>query len=182
MYIDKLLSNSRKVFAVLECRVLFSNHLFVRMYHNLPTSVFVLQSAPWYSVHVLVSTVNALRKINFSIVEQRQQALERLNNMPCVDCPYAAAKRFDPHGLYVCEMLGDWTRKFQQLRSSLSYKDRSSEKSTKVDVSEDRHYQSMTDAHQAFWNATSAMYEQLLRFDGVYDVVNFEKFYSLDWH
>lgn len=50
-------------------------------YNNYATRLTVHECMPWYNVRELMTTLRAILKINFSIVEQRQQALLQLNNL-----------------------------------------------------------------------------------------------------
>lgn len=69
--------------------------------------------------------------------------------------PYACDKRFPPRGYYVCEMLDDWQRKFQQLCGSLCFVDHTKDGKTK-DLPHSV-FVDANDAHNSFNNATSAM-------------------------
>lgn len=140
----------------------------------------VLMWAPWYEVQALLRELNSLRKINFAIVEQRQQALNRLNNLPC-DAPFTRTIRFPGDKLYVCEMYADWSRKFQQLKSALSFKERDLRTQVNTTGAKEEGHGSISDAQQAFWNATTAMYDEVSRIDGVFDQDSFELIYELVW-
>lgn len=149
------------------------------MYHNVDPSVAMLAYAPWYDVRHLFKEIHAIRKINYSIVEQRQQALERINNILTTSV-FDLDRRF-AEGIYVCEALGDWGRKFQQLKTALSFKERDLRANRdKGDREVDG--QAHSDAQQAFWNATTAILDQLVRADAVWHRRSFESFYRLDWH
>jgi len=149
-------------------------------YANYNRMVRILQQAVWYDVSVLLNELKAIRRINFSIVEQRQQALERINAI-AIDGPFGAAVRFPDNSDYVCEILGDWSRKFQQLKSALSFKERDLRTqgipSDKVHADQG----SVSDAQQAFWNATTAMLDQIRNLDYVWERVSFENRYNMDW-
>jgi hypothetical protein len=119
--------------------------------------------------------IEALRKIDFSVVTQRTQALERFNNMRAVHT-FAQDTRFPADGYFVCEIVGDWARKFQQIKTALSHRDNTDLKSHKTEGAPDK--QSFSDAQQAFWNATTNMYDQLIRADGLFDRVLFETQYQ----
>jgi len=123
----------------------------------------------------------SIRRINFSIVEARQQALEKLNSMPIVDRPFGMGQRFPANDFLISEAIGDWSRKFQQLRSALSFKERHKEVSLKTNELPSSTDASFNDAQQAFSNATTNIIDQLVRCDGVYDQERFETFYGLIW-
>jgi len=145
-------------------------------------SVEIMQHAAWYDLDVFLREINSLRKINFSITEQRAQALERFNNMP-ERVPFDLGDRFEKRGIFVCELSGDWARKFQQLKSALSYKDRDLRSFNVKDekLAGDHTAANVSDAQQAFWNATTAMLDQLIRQDYVWDRKRFEAHFHLTW-
>lgn len=159
-------------------------------YHGVPISTTIVMQAPWYFVPSLMKEINALRKINFAIVEQRSQALERFNNL-CSISPVSETERFPAAGLYVCELLGDWPRKFQQLKAALSFRERDVRAKQSNDNNNNAprevvnagslisHY---SDAHMAFWNSTTSILDELLRADHVYDRSSFEEELRMDWH
>jgi hypothetical protein len=148
-------------------------------------SFLVLKASPWYDVEQLIEEVIALRRINFSIVEQRQQALERLNSI-IIHHPFAANLRFPDNKVYICELNSDWARKFQQLKSALSLKERDKEVLMKHNTSPTQHLDAPntlgSDSQQAFWNATTNILDQLTRLDGCYDRASFERTFNMDWH
>lgn len=136
----------------------------------------VLECFRWYNVRALARELNAIRNINFSIVEQRQQALQRLGNITS-DAPFSGRMRFHD-GVYVCEGLGDWSRKFQQLRSALSTKERVKDSHVREGVSTSA---DISDPLQAFHNALTSMLDQLVRMDGLYTRASFEAEFALVW-
>jgi hypothetical protein len=148
-----------------------------------------LEYAPWYKVSDLFPALKAIRKINFSITEQRQQSLERLGNLND-DAPFSKDFRFAHNGTYVCEAEGDWARKFQQLKAALSYKDYSKDdklnpvpkggQSTMGAPSENKPLD-FNDSQMAFWNSTTSMFDQLRRADGVFNRAVFEQKFGLHW-
>jgi hypothetical protein len=157
-------------------------------YQNPSQQVMVLQHLPWYSVPALMAELKAIRSINFSVVENRQQALERLGKM-LSDAPFSPAaapdsRRFAP-GQYVCEGLGDWPRKFMQLKSALSHRDSNLMKAAFTEGKQPQIgadvNQSYSDAQQAFWNSTTAMIDQIIKLDHVYDRAKFEATFSAAW-
>jgi hypothetical protein len=148
-------------------------------YQNVPGNFGVLSLAPWYRVTDLMDAIKQIRKVNFSIVEQRQQAFERLAKL-ADDCPFTINEQFPAQGLYVCEMIGDWDRKFQQLKLALSYKDHS--KDDKFREGKDQFPGGINDAQVAFWNSTTAIMTQLINMDNVFSRLSFELKYSLTWN
>jgi hypothetical protein len=151
-------------------------------YEYLPQTVRVLQYAPWYRVSELLEAISAIRDCNFNIVEQRQQALERLAKCR-IAAPFSLNVRFDGRDDYVCELVGDWARKFQQLKSALSHKER--DLRTQIRGQDEKGLLhdsgSISDSQQAFWNATTSMFDQLIKTDGVVDRSTFERKYRLVW-
>jgi len=145
-----------------------------------------MEYLPWYNVSNLMKEISAVRRINFAIVEQRQQALERLGNIDGT-CPFEEEVRFPDHGLYVCEGAADWGRKFQQLRLALMFKEQQGGQAvtgraapapagTSIDVE-----QEARDSRVAFMNATTAMFDQVKRRDGVYNRDDFEGRFTHGW-
>jgi len=124
----------------------------------------------WYDAADLAKEITQMRNINFSIVEKRQQSLQRLGNIECA-APYGRTRRFPEDGMFVCEAVGDWSRKMQQLKSALSYKPLDKDDKMKQGTEA----RSIDDPSQAFWNATTDMLSQLLRMDGVFDREEFER-------
>lgn len=130
---------------------------------------------PWYNVRDLVSAVRSMQRINFSVVEKRAQALDTLNNVND-DVPYAADKRFPETGLYICAGKGDWARKIQQLRTSLSFKEPVKDARTPAGSTNDGN-----DASLAFYNACTAIMSQVAQGDYVYSQKKFEEEFGLNW-
>jgi len=140
--------------------------------YEITNHFIILQASSWYNAQILLKELTSIRAINFNVVEQRQQALERLAKLVTA-APFEKEKRF-AEGLWVCESLGDWTRKFMQLKSALSYKDHDSQKTRSEDSGK-------SDAITSFWNATTSMIDILVRLDNVWNRESFEATFSLIW-
>lgn len=140
----------------------------------------VQRGAGWYDVEKLQDLMHAIWKINFSIVEQRAQALTALNNMSVV-APFARDKRFPDDKYYITLGTGDWIRKFQQLRTSLSFKENQKEKKTSASTSSNVELQDANDSILAFHNSISSILLQLSQFENVFDRDTFERRFSLTW-
>lgn len=128
-------------------------------------------------------TISEIKGINFSIVEQRQQALELLNKTPKMQNFFNYDVRF-PNSLLICENQGDWPRKFQQLRSALCFKSRYDEAKLKTDprsIAEGPGLDNFSDASQAFWNATTNILDQIVNGHGVFTREEFENYVSTRW-
>jgi hypothetical protein len=139
-----------------------------------------LRYANWWSLPNLMQCINEIRKINYSVIEQRHQALERLSGLPNSD-PLAVGRFIisgNPgRGFFVCELLGDWPRKFQQLRMALSSRDLPA---TRRD--EQASAKSYDDSFVSFWSVTTAMLDEMRRLDGVWNRDRFEDHFNLEWH
>lgn len=146
-------------------------------YADYPLAVALVEGDSWYEVRALKRELRALRAVNFSIQEQRSQALQRLGNM-AQEAPFALATRFPGGRAFVCEAAGDWARKFQQIRSALVYKDLIKDDKVREHTSRGS---DISDAQQAYYNALTAMGDQLTRMDGVYTQAIFEDRYGLEW-
>lgn len=93
------------------------------------------------------------------------------------DAPVSETSRFSA-GLWVCEDYGDWSRKFQQVRTALTFKDMAKD----AKVHEGSHRQvDMSDNLQAYHNALTGMADQISRLDGVFDAELFEESNGLEW-
>lgn len=136
----------------------------------------VLALAPWYSLQELLEVVSSIRRINFSITEARQQALERVNSLS-IDPPFSRVRRFPDDKYYICEILGDWSRKFAQMKSSLSFKERDIRGATATT----EHSVSFNDAQVSFWNSTTNILDQISRLDSLWSRNSFESRYDLIW-
>lgn len=134
----------------------------------------VYSVAPWVTMPALMSFIVAAQSVNFSIQEQRSQVLQRLANMMHM-YPVERTRRFHAEGLFVCTIHGDWSRKFQQLRTALSYKDLAKDNKAKVPLSD------ISDAMVSFQNALTAMMDQMIRMDGVFDRDSFEAQMGIGW-
>jgi hypothetical protein len=146
-------------------------------YHNIPVKLLVAMASNWYELKTLVKFVTEAKRINFSIVEQRQQILQKLNNLYTI-CPFDTDHRFPAGAHYVCDSLGDWSRKFQQLRLALSHKDRDlREKGQNIENKDN----SMNDSLVAFHNSLNAILEQCSCQDDVWDLGMLEGYFSMDW-
>lgn len=110
------------------------------------------------------------------------EALELLNSLPS-EAPFASDVRFDDKNLFVCEAMGDWARRFQQLKSSLTFKDRGDlNRSSVVESSNGgRHANAASDSQMAFWNSTTSMMNALLEEPQLFDRESFEKQFQLVW-
>lgn len=151
-------------------------------YTSVPANFEVLRFAEWWSVQELLSTINAIKIINYSINEQRQQALETWGKMTCV-CPFSKVHRFPGTGqLFVCGMIGDWPRKVQQLLTSLSYKSYNKDEKAKTQTGSSEALPDYNDAHMSFRNAITTMMDELYRMDAVFDRSTFEEKFRMAWN
>lgn len=147
-------------------------------YHNISTKLKVAMTANWYEIDSLMTFVKKARRINFSLVEQRQQIIQEFNLLVS-DVPFGLAKRFPANSLYICDALGDWSRKFQQIRLALSYKDRDiKEKIPSTETKE----ASFADSIVSYHNALNSIQEQLVCGDNLWDQPKLEGYFQMDWH
>jgi hypothetical protein len=135
--------------------------------------------APWYKVSVLLDTINSVRKINYSIQEERSRALLILNTMPTANV-FSDEGRFSATGSFVCEFEGDWTRKFQLLKTSLSFKDYSNKSRPESKIGETP-VQLSSDSSQAFWNMTTNIVTSIMMKENVFTRESFENHFDLKW-
>jgi len=163
-----------------------------------------LEGAPWYNVANLGRAIRGIRGINFSIVEQRDEALARLNAI-LNEAPYAIDTRFPIGAAYVCEAIGDWPVKLTQLRESLAYRERIKDEKEKrndkqetkmmvnknagagamVNFGDDRSFDKswdFNDSLHAFYKSTQNILSEIGNYDRVFTRENFEEEYGLEWH
>lgn len=138
-----------------------------------------LQGAIWYSTYDLLTEMRYLRAINFHIVEQRAQALERFNKLDGLftDELFNLERRFPMGIAYVCDIMGEWPRRFQQLKTALSYKERDLRNQEK---SSPDHQAQQNDAFVAFWNATTNIIDAVVKKD-YWTTKLFERHFRLTW-
>lgn len=153
---------------------------FSMPYNNVGRRFIVLSGGEWYSVPQLMLELRALKRINFNIQAQRDQALQRLGNMPC-DAPFTAQIRFPAQQTFISEQCGDWGRKFMQLRTSLTFKDYAKDDKHQGASSSSTKSTDASDSVVAFHNSINSMLDQLLRGDGVYDLASFEAELGCVW-
>lgn len=154
-------------------RLPMANH-----YDGFHGRVYILQEANWYSVTDLMRALRQVRCINWTVKESRQQAPTVINGIDTT-CPYARDRRFPGEGYFVCEVLGDWARKFQQLRGSLSFADHAKDgKSRDMPASV---FTDANDAQSSFQNSTTAMMHQIVRMHDVFDQRTFEAVMRVQW-
>lgn len=147
-------------------------------YQNYPkTRACLVEQASWYDIQMLMREIKQIKKINFSIATNRANALERLGNLTD-DAPYHATKRFPENANFVCDAVGDWSRKLTQLRSALSFK--SYEKDIKSKDNDSR-VGDYNDAHVSFINSITAITDQISRRDDVFDRQSFEVNFGATW-
>lgn len=153
------------------------------VYQDLPRNWAVLRTSKWFSVEDLMELLNAIETVNYSITEQRQQALDAVRKLTTT-CPFTTNDRFVENGSFVCETVGDWPRKFSQLITSLSYKsnfkDEKAKFEPKIGQIAEPHVD-FNDAHMSFRNSIIAIRNQLYISDGVFDRSYFEAKYRVSW-
>jgi len=148
--------------------------------------------APWYRLESFGRAVRDIRSIDFSIREQRTQALTTLAQLEA-DAPYNKDLRF-PNEVYITEGRGLWGQNLTQIRNALGYKDgikdhKDSRNNTAGPRGEGRAEQAAAaeriwdynDANQAFWKSTNELVKLLGRHHEMYRRDNFERVYGLVW-
>lgn len=141
-------------------------------------SMAAIQHAYWYDVEQLMQVVHQMRQRKWTVAENRNQMLELLNKAIC-PAPFSRTTRFPADRGFICEAMGDWTRKFQQLRGSLDFKDHFKDGKTKDAPASV--FQDANDAHQTFNNVTTEIIDEIVRLQDVYDLAMFEARFHLTW-
>jgi len=144
-----------------------------------------LTGAGWYSVSDLLRTLTAIRDNNLSYQAVRDQQLSELNNTRVKQAIFGNTTRFPAGADFVCEIYGNWSKVFQQLRAALSYKDKDNVNRgdpTKPPVNNNNNTDSASnDAFVAAMNATTTMIEKILKMEDVLDQYEFEKTFGNVW-
>lgn len=148
--------------------------LFAPRYVNFTSRATLHSCMQWYEVSQLMATLKNIWKINFSLTEQRQQAMLQLNNLEDA-APFSAVERFPEGRLYICTGTGDWLRKFQQLRTALSLKEHKQDKKATGEA------QDISDSMVAFHNSITNLMTQIAQQENVYCRETFERLYGLIW-
>lgn len=167
--------NAQWKHALAEARNALQHALNGNVYDN-DLLLLQLSVSPWYRLKDLAAVIIQIRKINFSVVEERTSALAKLNSLS-TEPPFSRSSRF-PRDVYVSEIEGDWMRKIQQLRASLSHRD--SEVSNGAQVMTHKGNGS-SDVALSFWNVTSSILLKLTNFDASYERLKFEQHFGMIW-
>jgi hypothetical protein len=91
-----------------------------------------LAGVAWYPTREAARVFTEMASKDFSVVEQRREALSLLTGLPS-EAPFDYDRRFPARATYICSALGDWPNKLAQLRSALNYRDDVKSSSTSVD-------------------------------------------------
>jgi len=158
-------------------------------YTTYPQRVEVIGSdygVAWYHAREVTKMINELEQITFTVQAERTKGLEILNKMVPIETMFTRTDRFLPDGLYVCAALGDWPKKFMDMRSALETKP--GDKDPKKNGPENRvtgqmteHVFDINDANMLFRNAIRNAHNQLTGLMGVYGREGFERSYGLVW-
>jgi len=159
------------------------------------------QLAQWYKLNEFTHTLNVISRTNFAIVTARQEALDALNALQ-TPAPYSVSglgmgqntgvdARF-PEGVdFIAATTAEWVRLLQQLRTSLSFKDRMNEITARTNGSSSTQSGntpnptifrgSYDDSLTAFYNAVSQLWLTLSNGSCVFYQQKFESEYRLTW-
>jgi len=152
-------------------------------------------SMDWYHTRTLATAVNFAGKINFSIVTERENALQMLKDIPS-NSPVDFDRRFPERGTYICAGKGDWPRKFTQVFEALSYKETSSNPSQIYKAPNNSNTVQATAkssdsvgfgdwdknmAERAFFTGIEAIKSQMGRNERIFGRGSFEAEYGLEW-
>jgi len=159
------------------------------------------QVMQWYKLNELTHALDTIGRTNFAIGTARQEALDALNAVQTA-APYIISStgsgqnngvdvRFPGDADFVACTTAEWVRMIQQLRTSLSYKDRMSETTSRSNAAGTT--QSMNtpnptimrmsydDSLAAFYNAVSQIWLAVGNSSCVFYRQKFESEYRLTW-
>jgi len=160
------------------------------------------QNNPWYQVQVISSLLSKIKFLQFSIQAERTLAANELQTMVSLT-PYAVQLdneqdsstniRFPIGVLYINGGLEPYNSYFQNLASSLNFKDRIGEKTMVGNFAGPSSTQnsftppvmpilsSSNDASQAFYNTITAFQNSISSNNLLFDQTAFEDYYQITW-
>jgi hypothetical protein len=146
----------------------------------------------WIGVKELGEAIRVCQSINFSVVEQRREALAVLNSL-YGESPFNRLEEFPQYKTYVCLMLGSWPVKMSQAIEALNFKEttlpeKGKEAAMKSVVAKyegndpRRGFYSGDDALHAFHQALVNMQREVAMRDRVYGRRSLEDHLNIEWH
>lgn len=128
----------------------------------------------WYRLQDLVVYIHGLRDYIINAIGKRSESYTyKLQPVPC---PASRNSRFPENELYICEGVGEWCRKMDQILLLVSIIIHPNKL--------DRHYYSIKtkgDAEMAFLDLVSHMLHEIEALNNVIDRNTFESRYDLKW-
>lgn len=91
-------------------------------------------NADWYVVANVVRVVRQLKRLNFSVVADRQQALALVNDL-AGDAPFAATVQFPAAGYYLSSLDVCVNQYVEQIRAGAQYRDFQKDQADKTNKS-----------------------------------------------
>lgn len=140
---------------------------------------FTLEIAEFTSAKDLIRCLNAIRRIPFSVKASRDEARNRLIDLPRVTV--SKAERF-PDGVYVNLTFGIVSKSIDRLLAALDHGERELDREPSGSK-----YSSLGDSKVAFMKGVQALLQMLVRppttlvGEGVFNRATFENYYALVW-
>jgi len=139
----------------------------------------------WCPIKDVMQAIRKCQAINFSVVEQRGEALTIINQIRR-DAPFTMHVRFPEPTLYVCLSRGGWPRKLTQVMEALNFKEttltKKEESKMGVKGNDPRSgFYSGDDALHAFHQGLTNMVNEIATRDEVWGRVSTEARLGLTW-
>lgn len=157
----------------------------------------LIAKAAWYRAEDLMDAITDMRGQNLGVQSNRDQALQKISNLRSKVIPYGHETRFPANEAWICEANGDWSKKLQQLRAALMYKDDRNVGAARGDGSAGTSTnggaakpangataseQQSNDAFNAAVNATTTIMDAILNMQGIIDQYTFETKFANKWY
>jgi hypothetical protein len=157
----------------------------------------MIAKAAWYRAEDLMDAITDIRGQNLGVQSNRDQALQKISNLRSKVIPFGHELRFPANEVWICEAYGDWSKKLQQLRAALMYKDdrniganrgetgtptAPNNGTTRPANGATSSEQQSNDAFNAAINATTTIMDAILNMQGIIDQYTFETRFLNKWH
>jgi len=93
-------------------------------YNHWSEEAETLSGLNWCPVKEATSIIRQCLNKNFSIIEQRREALSLIHGM-YKECPFSRLERFPEYTTFVCLQMYDWPNKMDQAIEALNFKETS---------------------------------------------------------
>jgi hypothetical protein len=164
-------------------------------YRDLPRTLQIVATQPWYGIQQISDLITKLEGINYTYIQRRQEGLEMIADLaPFGRALYGFEDRFPGNReWFVCTVLGSWPRLMTNLRKALSFREHEKQMQSQPRSSGAGNGNSgaasevphdVTGAQNSmllFLHTLEEMRAAIAGADGVFDQYGFEHHYDLHW-